>query len=218
VAILAAVIAQPVGAQQRSPSRSAAPASQQSKPPVETKEPGKPTVDLIYSPWTKFCASSQERNSRPVCFTGREARLETGMTAAAAVLIEPDKDPKKVLRITLPLGMQLAPGTRIVIDQDRPLAARYLICTVDGCLAEFEVNRNVINRLKRGKQLAVQAINANGQAISVNLPLDDFAKVYDGPPTDPRVFEEQEKKRVDDLERRVNEARQTLERLTGGAR
>jgi hypothetical protein len=36
----------------------------------------------------------------------------------------------------------------------------------------------------------VQAINANGAPLTLALPLAEFAKAYDGPPTDPKVFEE----------------------------
>ena len=51
----------------------------------------------------------------------------------------------------------------------------------------------------------------NGQAMSPQLDLKDFAKAYDGPPTDPKVFEEQQKKLQDELQKRAEEARKKLE-------
>ena len=133
------------------------------------------------------------------------------MPVVAAVLIEPENEPKKVLRVTLPLGMQIIHGTRIIIDQGQPAQGPYVICFTNGCMADYEASADLVNRLKKGQQLAVQAINSNGQPISLNLPLSDFAKAYDGPPTDPKVFEEQQKKLQDELQRRANEARQKLE-------
>ena len=56
----------------------------------------------------------------------------------------------------------------------------------------------------------MQGINSQGQAISVLLPLNDFGKAYDGPPTEPKVFEAQQKKLHDQLEKRVEEIRQKL--------
>ncbi len=47
------------------------------------------------------------------------------------------------------------------------------------------------------------------------MPLADFAKAYDGPPTDPKVFEEQQKKLQDELQRRADEARKKLESQQG---
>ena len=38
----------------------------------------------------------------------------------AAVIIEPEGEPKKILRVTLPLGMQLVHGTRIIVDNNQP--------------------------------------------------------------------------------------------------
>ena len=49
------------------------------------------------------------------------------------------------------------------------------------------------------------------------MPLNDFAKAYEGPPTDPKVFEEQQKKLQEELQRRADEARKKLESQQGGA-
>jgi hypothetical protein len=56
----------------------------------------------------------------------------------------------------------------------------------------------------------VQAINANG-AVTLPLPLAEFAKAYDGPPTDPKQFEETQKKLQEELQKRAEEARKKLE-------
>ena len=111
------------------------------------------------------------------------------MPVVAAVLIEPQGDPKKILRVTLPLGMQLIQGTRVIIDQGQPMTAPYVICFTNGCMADYEASTQMIDQMKKGHGLVVQAINANAQPISLALPFADFAKAYDGPPTDPKVFE-----------------------------
>jgi hypothetical protein len=69
----------------------------------------------------------------------------------------------------------------------------------------------MINKLKKGHTLTIQAINMQGQAISLPLPLADFAKAYDGPPTDPKVFEEQQRKLQEELQKKAEEARKKLE-------
>jgi invasion protein IalB len=168
-------------------------------------------VQLIFSPWTKFCLKGQEANAKQVCFTGKDARIESGMPVVAAVLIEPEGEPKKILRVTLPLGMQLVHGTRVIIDQNQPMTAPYVICFTNGCMADYETSPDMITKMKGGQGLVVQAINSTGQPISLVLPLTDFAKAYDGPPTDPKVFEEQQKKLQEELQRRADEARKKLE-------
>jgi len=183
---------------------------------------GQQQVQLIFSPWTKFCLKGQpgqapDPNAKEVCFTGKDARVESGQPVAAAVLIEPQGADKKLLRVTLPLGMQLAHGTRLIVDQNQPMTAPYVICFTNGCMADYDASADLIGKMKKGQGLVIQAINATGQPISLVMPLNDFAKAYEGPPTDPKVFEEQQKKLQDELQRRADEARKKLESQQGGA-
>ena len=60
-------------------------------------------------------------------------------------------------------------------------------------------------------QVATLILNANGDPLTLALPLAEFAKAYDGPPTDPKVFEETQKKLQEELQKRAAEARQKLE-------
>ena len=195
--------------------QAAPPGDAQQAPPQGQAQGGGDQVQLIFSPWTKFCLKGQEANAKQVCFTGKDARIESGMPVVAAVLIEPETEPKKILRVTLPLGMQLIHGTRVIIDQNQPMTAPYVICFTNGCMADYEATPDMITKMKSGQGLVVQAINSTGQPISLVLPLTDFAKAYDGPPTDPKVFEEQQKKLQEELQRRADEARKKLESQQG---
>ena len=209
---LAVALTSAASAQQpkKPPARKPAPTPAQQQPappPPAQQEP----VQLIYSPWTKFCLKNKDPKPKQVCFTGKDARIESGMPVVAAVLIEPEGDPKKILRVTLPLGMQLIHGTRVIIDQGQPMTAPYVICFTNGCMADYEASTQMIEQMKKGHGLVVQAINANAQPISLVLPLSDFAKAYDGPPTDPKVFEAQQQKLQEELQKRAEEARKKLE-------
>jgi len=219
----------PAEAQQQAPA--AAPAAPPAADPGQAS-PGQPgqqgqaqngqqPVQLIFSPWTKFCLKGQpgqppDPNAKEVCFTGKDARVESGQPVAAAVLIEPQGADKKLLRVTLPLGMQLAHGTRLIVDQNQPMTAPYVICFSNGCMADYDASADMIGKMKKGQGLVIQAINATGQPISLVMPLNDFAKAYEGPPTDPKVFEEQQKKLQEELQRRADEARKKLESQQGG--
>jgi len=208
-------------AKKPAPAKPAAPAPAAPAPQVQQQAPAQgeqqQQVQLIYSPWTKFCLKGQNNdpNAKQVCFTGKDARIESGMPVVAAVLIEPEGEPKKLLRVTLPLGMQLVHGTRVIVDQNQPMTAPYVICFTNGCMADYDATADLIAKMKKGQGLVIQAINSTGQPISLVLPLADFAKAYDGPPTDPKVFEEQQKKLQEELQRRADEARKKLESQQG---
>ena len=139
---------------------------------------------VVYSPWTKFCGKDNAQ-AKEVCLTVKEARLETGQFLAGAALIEQQGEEKKLFRVTLPLGMQLPQGTRMLLDKEQPLQGRYIVCLPNGCMADFDVTLDFVGKLKKGQQLVLQGINLPGQAASYMLPLADFAKANEGPPTDP---------------------------------
>lgn len=179
--------------------------------PATPSAPADQQVQLIYAPWTKFCLKGQDAKAKQICFTGKDGRIESGQVVIAAVIIEPEGEPKKILRVTLPLGMQLVHGTRIIIDSNPPQQSPYVICFTNGCMSDYELTADMLAHLKKGQNLIVQAINSNGAPLTLPLPLAEFAKAYDGPPTDPKAFEESNKKLQEELQKRAAEARAKLE-------
>jgi invasion protein IalB len=179
---------QPKAPQQPVQQMPAAPADQQASGPPADQPP------VVYSPWTKFCGKDNNAQAKEVCLTVKEAGEE-----------------KKLFRITLPLGMQLPQGTRMLLDKEQPLQGRYIVCLPNGCMADFDVTPDFVTKLKKGQQLVLQGINLPGQAASYMLPLADFAKANEGPATDPKKFEEDQKKLQEELQKKAEDARKRLQ-------
>ena len=207
---------------QQAPAQKAAPKGQQKgTPPAAAPAapaPGAQQQDqamppLIYSNWTKICGKGPEQGAKQICQTGKDGRLESGMPVVAAILMEMEGEGKKVLQIMLPPGVYLPKGTRVVIDRDEPsaLIGNFLTCANGGCIAHLEASPDIVQKLKKGQNLYVQAYNMAQNVMTLALPLGDFAKAYDGPATDPKELEEKNKKLQDELQRRANEQRQKLE-------
>jgi invasion protein IalB len=193
--------AKPKQAPAATPAPAAPPAQQQAAP----DQP-----QLMYSPWMKVCGKGPDTNNKQVCVITKDGRLENGMPVAIVQLFEPEGD-VKVLRVTVPLGMQLAHGTRMIIDSEQPAQQPYKICFPVGCMADYPVTDELLAKMKKGQMITVQAINMQGTPISLPLPLTDFAKAYDGPATDPKAFEEQQRKLQEELQKKAEEARKKLE-------
>ena len=189
---------------------------QQTPAPAEQQQAQSEQPPVVYSPWTKFCGKDNNPQSKEVCLTVKEARLETGQFLAGAALIEQTGEEKKLFRITLPLGMQLPQGTRMLLDKEEPMQGRYIVCLPNGCMADFDVSKDFVAKLKKGQQLVLQGINLPGQAATYMLPLTDFAKANEGPPTDPKKFEEDQKKLQDELQKKAEEARKRLQAAPEG--
>jgi len=165
--------------------------------PGETVQNGQQQLQLTASPWTRYCArglssKSSEITAKEVCFTASDAHLASGQKLAIALLIEPEGSDTKLLRVTLPLGVALIPGARIVIDEKEAMTAPYEVCEPKtGCMADYKADADLIAKLKTGRSLAIQAFD-KARPISFTLPLTDFAKAYDGPPSDPTGLNEQQ--------------------------
>jgi hypothetical protein len=86
-----------------------------------------------------------------------------------------------------------------------------VICFQNGCMSDYDVTPELLVNMKKGQNLVIQAINSNGAPLTLPLPLAEFAKAYDGPPTDPKVFEETQKKLQEELQKRAEEARAKLQ-------
>ena len=204
----------------KKPAPAAKPAAQPAQPaqpaPAPQPAPGQEAQgqpQLMYSPWMKVCGKGQDTNNKQVCVLTKDGRLENGMPVAVVQLFEPEGQPK-MMRVTVPLGMQIQHGTRMIIDQGQPANEPYKICFPIGCVSDYPVTDDTIKQMKQGKTLTLQAINMQGQPISLPLPLSDFAKAYDGPATDPKVFEAQQQKLQSELQKKAEEARKKLEQQT----
>jgi len=185
-----------------------APATQPA--PQAGAAPQQPPPALLYSSWMKVCNKNASTNNKQVCTVFKDGRLENGRPIVAVQLIEPEGQ-AKLLRVIVPLGTQIRHGTRVIIDQSAPLTEPYAMCIPLGCMSDYPVTDEMIKQLKKGKQIVVQAINFNNTPISLPLPLADFAKAYEGPATDPKVFEAQQQKLQSELQKKAEAARKKLE-------
>ena len=154
---------------------------------------------FIYSPWTKFCGRGSP-GGREVCFTGKDARTNDGQTVMAAALIEPEGGPK-FLRITLP-GSPRSRSARITIDKE-PAISSAVACLANRCTANYQATPELLDKLKKGQMLQIQVVDLVPM-IPFPLPLADgsgnsFARANEGPPTNPKVFREEQQKKLCEL-------------------
>jgi invasion protein IalB len=137
---------------------------------VQTEADGPPLVrtDIVYSPWTRRC--------QPVCTTKKTGTL-AGKEMTAAYLLE--SDGRRFLFVQLPGDFRRSAGARIAIDDDTPRSLDYVSCSAAACTAHFAVDAAFVARLKTGRHLEIQGVNATWQWTSFRVPLEDFAAAVD---------------------------------------
>jgi invasion protein IalB len=149
--------------------------------PVIAEEAG--SLALTFSPWTKFCSAD-------TCFIGSDGRLQPDCgPVVAAVLIERNGDKQSTLRVTLPARVNLERAVRIIIDQGQTIERPYVGCFANGCMADYAAGADLVDQLKQGKMLVLEATDKANSPISFTVPLVDFASAYDGPSKEPKASE-----------------------------
>ncbi|MGO4570850.1 invasion associated locus B family protein [Microvirga sp. 2TAF3] len=194
------------------PAKPAAPAAQPA--PQQPQGNGPMVVQVKAEPsqpeWTKVCGKDQGTNSE-ICYTTRDFVSDQGQPVLAVALYDV-KGPqsKKIVRFLMPLGLLLQPGIRFAVDQGQPTDGRYAVCFPNGCFAEAEVKDDFIAALKKGQNLNVSVQNQAARMVTFAVPAAGFGKAFDGPPIDPKVLEEQQKKLQEELEKKSEELRKKL--------
>lgn len=155
--------------------------------------------ELIYSPWEKFCVRAD------TCFIGSDARSKSEckpVVVAAVVLVERTAETKKTLRIILP-NVRVEDGARISIDGEQPIPRPFEKCYPNGCMANREAGAELVDQLRHGRMLLIEAMSSTGAPMAYSLPLAGFATAYDGPAIAPPVFVEVQGKLQEELLRRA---------------
>jgi invasion protein IalB len=205
--------AQPAQQAPARPAQQAPAQQQQAAPPQQQQQAEQP--QLIFSPWVKLCNKDPDPKAKRVCVTVKDGRVEALLFVSVAI-IEVDGEARKLLRVSLPYGVALQQGTRLLVDKDAIATGPFVTCLPPvvppgGCIADYEANADLIGKMKKAQTLTVQALHMNGQWMYPAMELKDFTKAYDGPPTDPKVWEEQQKQLHEELQKRAEEARKRLE-------
>ena len=225
---LALLVSAPVLAQTAPAPRPAAPAARPAAPaqqPAPAAQPqqnaGPMVVQVKAEPsqpeWTKVCGKDQNTNSE-ICYTTRDFVSDQGQPVLAlAVYDVKGPQPQRVVRFVMPLGLLLQPGLRFAVDQAQPISGRYVMCLPNGCFAEAQVKDDFIAAIKKGANLNVSVQNQMGREITFAVPAAGFGKAFDGPPIDPKVLEEQQKKLQEELQKKSEEMRQRMLQSQGGA-
>ena len=139
---------------------------------------------LTYSPWRKLCfKSARSADTKLVCRTTISGAWDTGQVAIRLDLIERENDSAARLQILVPTGLYIQPGIKLTVDGGSPVQVPYVICLSNACVAGNVADPGFIRDLESGQKLVLEAVNPNILTVAATLPLGEFAKVHQGPPT-----------------------------------
>ena len=189
-----------------------APAAPPAAPAPQGGQPQGPVkVDLLpFGDWIKTCGTDQV-NKKEICFVTHEfgtAQDQNPLMAMAIYEIKGDKE--HIIRLLLPLGFMIKPGFRFSVDKGADLTGAFDFCLPNGCFTESKMDGASFENMRKGTTLNVAVQNPGGNLVTFTLPLAGMAKSFDGPATDPKVLEEQQKAAAEQAKQQQDKLQQEL--------
>lgn len=166
--------------------------------------------------WLKVCGDDQNTKKK-VCYTTRDFVSEQNQPVLAVAVYDIQGDPQKVVRFLMPLGFILAPGVRFTVDKGTGYGGKFGICFPVGCYAEVAVKDDAVQAIKKGTSLFVSVQNQFAREVAFQVPVEGFAKAYDGPPVDPAVLAAQQQKLQEQMKKQAEEMRKKMDPNAQGA-
>jgi invasion protein IalB len=225
---LAIVLAMPMAtAQDAVPKSTAAPKSAPAAGAPAGGAAGAAPATATEDAWVKLCMKSEQTQNKEICLINHEGlEPNTGMVLIAAAVRKVEGEEKQQLLVRVPTAYALVipAGVQIKIDEAQPIQLQYAICFPTSCQVQIELTNEMMDQMRKGKQMVVAAMNIQQKTMGFPVPLTGFAKAYDGPPVDSAKYEESRrqlmemfKKRQAELAAKAAQAEQKKEAEQTGA-
>ena len=194
--------AQPKSTQPKSAPTAAAPAAGAQAPAGAAAQA--PAQDA----WVKLCMKNEQTQNKEICLINHEGLdPNSGMVLITAMVRKVEGEQKQQLIIRLPTAYALVipAGVQAKIDEDKPIDLQYMICFPAGCQAQTDLSPEVLEAMRKGKQMVVAAVNFQQKTMGFPVPLSGFNKAFDGPAADPVKYEESRKQLMEMFRKRQQE-------------
>lgn len=161
------------------------------------------------NPWVKICNMDPNVN-KEVCLITQELRTDRGQFLASVAIREIEGESDRLLLASVPVGMLLQQGVQLQVDGAEPQRANYQICFPNACYAEMRIQGDYINKLKRGGNLKITALNQQAKPVPFDFTLIGFTAAYEGEGMNPNELQARNEQLEQELNRRAAEARERL--------
>lgn len=141
---------------------------------------------IKYGEWQKFCF--KPGGARMTCRTTISGAFETGQAAVRIYVTEREGDGGARLQLFLPVGLYMPPGAKLTVDKKAAHQIPFTWCLTNTCIAAELASPTLLAEMEAGKTLTVEVVDTNLVAVTTSLPIEQFAAVRNGAPT--QVFEQ----------------------------
>lgn len=159
--------------------------------------------------WFKVC-SKQEEND--ICNVQFRSVAPTGQLITGVSLAEiKGQVNRRVFQVQVPPSRFIPAGIKVKIDENNEATLPYVFCFPHACMAEVQLDDNLINMLKGGGMMLVTSTNFQNKPNPVEITLEGFTAAYDGPPLKQDELAERQRRLQEELQQKAEEQRRRLQ-------
>jgi invasion protein IalB len=145
------------------------------------------------SSWIKVCTKDTKTGNKQVCLIrheGLEPKTGAILIAAAVRTIEGEDKQQLLVNVSTAYSLVMPAGVQIKIDEGEPTQLQYAVCFSTSCQVQMELSKEFVDKMRKGKQMFVAAINSRQKTMFFPLALNGFSKATDGAPVDNAAYQE----------------------------
>lgn len=159
-------------------------------------------------PWIKLCVKNEQTQNKNVCLIRHEGlEPNTGMALVSVMVRQTEGEEKQQLMIMMHTfeGLVIPAGLQMKVDENEPVKLPFVVCFPSGCQVQTELTKEMLETMRKGQKMAVLGVNVQQKATGFPIPLKGFSKAYDGPPMDPKKYEESRRRMMEVFRKRQAE-------------
>lgn len=131
-----------------------------------------PDPEQIFADWRVLCDGDQ-------CQMWQTASAgDEGPQVFLISISHDDKTGRDYAVMTVPVGVYLAPGIELRVDNRAPFKVLYEVCDQTGCHAGFALHGAVLGAFRKGLDARVRVWTAKERAVEFPVSLSGFTKAH----------------------------------------
>lgn len=131
-----------------------------------------------YRDWTVRCVTPSREGATRQCIMVAQAMAEDGQRVVYSVGLRRLDDGATVMTVTTPLGVRLADGVVISVEDIALPAAPFVRCLPRGCIANLRVSEENLDLFRAGANLTVRTVIGPERSIARDISLLGFSAAF----------------------------------------
>ncbi|WP_331710449.1 MULTISPECIES: invasion associated locus B family protein [unclassified Halomonas] len=141
------------------------------------QEPGTASDDDVttesFQDWEVRCQRNGEGPS-PCAMAQLITQPDSDQPLMQVILDYPPEADDPVMSFFVPLGVRLAPGMQMSVDDGEPIQFPYQVCQEQGCRADAPIESSMLQELRSGTTATLSMIGPQGDRMDLDISLAGF--------------------------------------------